>query len=737
MRILGISAYYHDAAAVLVEDGAVVAAAQEERFSRRKHDPSFPGQAIRFCLEHAGRDLADVDAVAFYDKPLLRFERVMASFLAVAPRGLRAFVQDVPPALRPMLLPRFLIRDELAKLGDLAPGTRISFCEHHLSHAASAFYPSPFDEAAVLTVDGVGEWATASIGHGRGASLSVARELHFPHSLGLFYSAMTWFLGFAVNDGEYKLMGLAPYGDESSARFRRFRDVIETQLLSLGEDGALALDVRRFRLLEERRAVDEAEWASLLGVPRRSSDAPVGAEHADLALAVQRVTEEALVRMAREARRLTGSRRLCLAGGVALNCVANRRILDAGLFDDVWTQPAAGDAGGALGAALALHHVGRGAPRSVPSGDAMGGALLGPEFGAEELERCARRFGAPFERFASPADAAGAAARLLAEGRVLGWFQGRAEWGPRALGNRSILADARRPEMQARLNVAVKRRESFRPFAPAVLAEDAGEWFELDRPSPYMLLTAPVAAAHRRDPGPTAPWEPGARSDIPAVTHVDGSARLQTVARAVNPVFASLLDAFKAATGCGVLVNTSFNVAGEPIVTTPEDAYRCFMATELDALVMGPLLFRKERQPVSVPTREGAAERGGHGAARSGRERDLERVAALAAVLAVFGVVKGLRGPGVAAAALLLAGVALPRATRAVVAGLDAVAGAVGRGIRLVALSVLFLLVVTPIAWLRRAVGSGDDGFERGRPAGPVWIVREHMFDPSDLEGPG
>jgi carbamoyltransferase len=736
MRILGISAYYHDSAAVLVEDGVVVAAVQEERFSRRKHDASFPTQAVRYCLEHAGRALADVDAVAFHEKPLLKFERMMASFLAVAPRGVGAFVSGVPPALRPMLLPRLLIRDELAKLGDLSTGTRLFFSQHHLSHAASAFFPSPFDEAAVLTVDGVGEWATASIGHGRGASLSVARELHFPHSLGLFYSAMTWFLGFAVNDGEYKLMGLAPYGDESSARFRRFRDVIGGELLSLGEDGALALDVRRFRFLEERRAVDEAEWASLLGMPRRSPDAPMGAEHADLALAVQRVTEEAIVRMAREARRLTGSPRLCLAGGVALNCVANRRIVDAGLFEDVWIQPAAGDAGGALGAALALHHVGLGAPRSAEPADSMQGALLGPEFGSEEIERCARRFGARFERFGSPADAAPVAARLLADGQVLGWFQGRAEWGPRALGNRSILADPRRPEMQARLNVAVKHRETFRPFAPAVLEEDAREWFELDRPSPYMLLTAPVASGHQRAPD-AAQGERSARSDIPAVTHVDGSARLQTVASRVNPVFAALLREFKVTTGCGVLVNTSFNVAGEPIVTTPEDAYRCFRAAELDALVMGPFLFRKERQPAAVPAREGAAERGGQGAAPSGRARDLERVAALAAVLAVFGAVKGWRGPGVAAAALLLAGVALPRATRAVVAGVDAVADAAGGAIRGVVLSAFFVLVVTPIAWLRRAAGAGDEGFERGRPVGPVWIVREHVFDPSDLEGPG
>lgn len=738
MRILGISAYYHDAAAALVEDGVVVAAAQEERFSRRKHDPSFPAQAVRFCLEHAGRDLVDVDAVAFYDKPLLKFERMLASFLAVAPRGVRAFVSGVPPALRPMLLPRFLIRDELSRIGDLAPGARLFFSEHHLSHAASAFFPSPFDEAAVLTVDGVGEWATASIGHGRGASISVARELHFPHSLGLFYSAMTWFLGFGINDGEYKLMGLAPYGDESSERYRRFRDVIDTRLLAVGEDGALALDVRRFRFLEERKVADEEEWASLFGMARRSPGAVIGAEHADLALAAQRVTEEALVRMAREASRLTGSRRLCLAGGVALNCVANRRILDAGLFEDVWIQPAAGDAGGALGAALALHHIGRGAPRSVPSGDAMRGALLGPEFGGVEIERCARRFGARFERFASPADAGGAAARLLADGKVLGWFQGRAEWGPRALGNRSILADARRPEMQARLNVAVKRREDFRPFAPAVLAEEAREWFDLDRASPYMLLTASVAVAHRRDSGPGVPGEPKARSDIPAVTHVDGSARLQTVARAVNPVFAAVLDAFKASTGCGVLVNTSFNVAGEPIVTTPEDAYRCFMATELDALVMGQFLFRKEEQPPSPAPREPGS--GGGGRADGGfpgRIRDLERIGAGSLMLGVLGLVNGWRGAMVAAAALLFTGVALPQATRAIVAALDAVARAVGAGFRGVALSVLFLLVVTPIAWLRRAAGAGDEGFVPGRMARPAWTVREHVFDPSDLEGPG
>lgn len=736
MRILGISAYYHDSAAVLVEDGAVIAAAQEERFSRKKHDPSFPSRSVRFCLEHAGRELADVDAVAFHEKPLWKFERVMASFLAVAPRGLRAFVSGVPGALRPMLLPRLLIRDELTRVGDMAPGTGLFFSEHHLSHAASAFYPSPFDEAAILTVDGVGEWATASIGHGRGASLSVARELHFPHSLGLFYSAVTWFLGFAANDGEYKVMGLAPLGDEASDRYRRFRHVIETKILDLGDDGAIALDVRRFRFLEERKAIDEAEWAGLFGMERRAPDAPLGPEHADLALAAQRVTEEAIVRMAREARRLTGARRLCLGGGVALNCVANRRILDAGIFDDVWIQPAAGDAGGALGAALALHHVRFAEPRGVQSVDAMRGALLGPEFGAEEIERCARRFGAPFERFASPADAAPVAARLLADGQVLGWFQGRAEWGPRALGNRSIVADPRRPEMQARLNLAVKHRESFRPFAPAVLAEDAGEWFELERPSPYMLLTAPVAASHRRAPVPGV-GERGAGSDIPAVTHVDGSARLQTVGHDANPAFAALLEEFKAATGCGVLVNTSFNVAGEPIVTTPEDAYRCFRAAELDALVMGPCLFRKDEQPASIPPRGRANERGGPGAAPSVRVRDLERVAALAAALAVLGWVSDWRGGGVAVAGLLLAGVALPRAARAGVAGLDVGSRAVGAGLRAAALALLYVLVVTPISLLRRAADPGADGLRPGGQPRSRWVVREHPFEPKDFDGAG
>ncbi len=734
MRILGISAYYHDSAAVLLEDGVVAAAAQEERFSRRRHDPSFPAQAIRSCLDHAGRDLSDIDAVAFYDKPLLKFERLMASFHAVAPRGLRAFVSGVPAALRPMLLPRFLIREELARIGDTAPATRLYFSEHHLSHAASAFFPSPFEEAAVLTVDGVGEWATASIGHGHCASLSVARELHFPHSLGLFYSAITWFLGFDVNDGEYKVMGLAPYGDESSDRFRRFRRVIETELLSVGDDGALALDVRRFRFLEERRTIDEAEWATLFGMARRRPGAPIEAEHGDLALAAQRVTEEALVRMAREALRLTGSRRLCLAGGVALNCVANRRILDAGLFEDIWIQPAAGDAGGALGAALALHHVALGAPRSAGTGDAMQGALLGPSFGPEEIERCARRFGAPFERFASASDAAVAAAGLLADGNVLGWFQGRAEWGPRALGNRSILADPRRPEMQQRLNAAVKHREGFRPFAPAVLAEDAREWFDIDRPSPYMLLTAPVAEVHRH--GPSAPGD-GARSDIPAVTHVDGSARIQTVSRTVNPVFAAVLDAFKASTGCGVLVNTSFNVAGEPIVTTPEDAYRCFMGTELDALVMGPCLFRKDQQPAFMsPWKIGSGQaRGSRGDDTSVRTRDLERIGVVTVILAGLGV--RWHGASVVAPVLLLAGVALPRVARAIVAGLDAVARAIGAGGRRVGFSVMFLLLLTPIAWLRRAAGAGDVAFEPRRAAAPAWIVREHAFTPSDFDGPG
>ncbi|HEY6003157.1 MAG TPA: carbamoyltransferase N-terminal domain-containing protein [Anaeromyxobacter sp.] len=623
--VLGISAYYHDAAAALVDGGRILAAAQEERATRVKHDARFPAGAVRVCLASAGAALSDVGAVAFYDKPFLKFERILETFYARAPRGLARFTQAMPAWVKDKLLVRATLRRELASIDRAAPSLPIHFAEHHLSHAASAFFPSPFDEAAVLTVDGVGEWATASIGHGRGAELSILRELHFPHSLGLFYSALTHHLGFEVNSGEYKVMGLAPYGDPASSRMLAMERSLRERVVSLKDDGSFWMDPSFFDFEVGDSMTRDAAWEGALGVPRRRPAEPLRAEHCDLALAGQRVLSDAVLGMAREARRITGARHVCMAGGVALNCVANARIRDAGVFDDVWVQPAAGDAGGALGAALALHHIGRGAPRTALRGDAMAGSLLGRAWSDGEIEEALRGHGAVFERH-DPASLCAMVAALLAEGQVVGWFQGRAEWGPRALGNRSILADARRPEMWDRLNLCIKRREAFRPFAPAVLAEDAAEWFELDRPSPYMLFVAQVSRRHRRDVPPERPADPlllrhVARSDIPAVTHVDGSARVQTVHEGTNPLFAELLRAFRACTGCGLLANTSFNVRGEPIVDSPDDAWRCFATTDLDALAIGPFLVRKALQPAAAvapaPEPSPALDRPGAAVARS------------------------------------------------------------------------------------------------------------------------
>jgi carbamoyltransferase len=596
---LGISAFYHDSAAALVVDGEIVAAAQEERFTRRRHDAAFPAHACRYV------SLDAVAAVAFYDKPLLKFERLLETYHAFAPHGVASFVAAMPVWIKEKLFMRRLLAGHLADLG--APGTTlppVRYPEHHLSHAASAFYPSPFDEAAILTVDGVGEWATATIGHGRQRDITLLRELRFPHSVGLLYSAFTYYLGFRVNSGEYKLMGLAPYGNPDAERTRRFREAITRELVDVRPDGSILLDMRYFDYATGLRMAHDARWAALFGLPRREAEDEITQAHMDLALAIQQVTEDIVLRLARTARALTGSRHLVLAGGVALNCVANGKLLTAGVFDDVWIQPAAGDAGGAIGAALAAWHIHEGRDRPAPAGgDAMAGAYLGPAFTADEIARTLRRHGAPARRHDDlPALAANVAARLDA-GEVGGWFQGRMEFGPRALGNRSILGDPRNPAMQKRLNLKIKFREGFRPFAPAVLAGDAGASFVLDRPSPYMLLVAPVAEA-RRTPRPDGYadlplydrlYSP--RSDLPAVTHVDDSARIQTVHRETNPEFHALLEAFKARTGVGVLVNTSFNVRGEPIVCTPEDAYRCFMRTEMDFLALGPFVLDKREQP--------------------------------------------------------------------------------------------------------------------------------------------
>jgi carbamoyltransferase len=600
LRILGLSAFYHDSAAALVEDGRIVAAAQEERFTRKKHDADLPRGAIEYCLDQAGIELAEVDYVAFYDKPFLKFERLLETYLAFAPRGFQSFRMAIPLWLREKLFLKQLLRGELRQL---APSVdweeRLLFTEHHQSHAASAFFASPFDEAVVLTMDGVGEWATTSLSYGRGNDLRMLKELHFPHSLGLLYSAFTYYIGFKVNSGEYKVMGLAPYGEP------RFAQTILNNIVDLKPDGTLHLDQQYFDYCTGLRMTN-ARFDALFGGPPRDPKELLTQKHMDLAASIQAVTEEVVLRLTRSIADETGARNLCLAGGVALNCVANGKVLRDGRFERIWIQPAAGDAGGALGAALAAYHQHAGKPRALDNrSDGMQGAYLGPAFDDEESNRRLKAAGARFTRLDDGALIERSVGDL-ADGKALGWFQGRMEFGPRALGNRSIIADARATDTQTVLNLKVKYRESFRPFAPAVLSEDAADWFELDTESPYMLLVADVVKNRRR----AMTTEEAAlfgieklkvqRSDIPAVTHVDYSARVQTVHGETNPRFHALLSAFKAKTGCPVLVNTSFNVRGEPIACTPEDAFRCFMGCELDALAVGNLYLEKQNQDQSL-----------------------------------------------------------------------------------------------------------------------------------------
>lgn len=587
MRILGLSAFYHDSAAVLVEDGAIVAAAQEERFSRVKHDASFPRGAVTWCLTQAA---GPIDAVVYYEKPLLKFERILATALAVAPRGFAAFAAAMPSWLHEKLWLPGVIEDELAKLG--CGPVPVHFTGHHEAHAASAFFPSPFERAAILTLDGVGEWTTTTLGRGAGSRVELHREQRFPHSLGLLYSAFTHHCGFRVNSGEYKLMGLAPYGEP------RYRETILRQLLDLKDDGSFRLNLGYFGFLEGQ-AMTNGRFAALFGEPRRPDDA-LEERHCDLARSIQDVTEEIVLRLARTLHRETGEENLCLAGGVALNCVANARLLREGPFKRIWIQPAAGDAGGALGAALAFHYSQPGVTRLADgANDRMRGAFLGPEYDRTEMAAALAAQGLPAEELAADQLLERITDRLAA-GEVVGLVQGRAEFGPRALGARSILADARSPEMQRRLNLKIKFRESFRPFAPIVLAEHAAAWFDLPMLSPYMLLTAPVAAGHRQPATPATRWEErlrGVRSSIPAVTHVDHSARVQTVDRAVNPALHAILSSFASRTGCPVLVNTSFNVRGEPPVCHPREAIAGFLATEMDALALGPFFLEKRHLP--------------------------------------------------------------------------------------------------------------------------------------------
>lgn len=589
--ILGISAYYHDAAACLVRDGEIVAAAQEERFTRRKHDADFPKNAIDYVLAEAGIAVRDLDHVGFYDKPLLKFERLLEQYLGIAPRGLRSFLAAMPVWLKDKLFTRSLIARELPDFEG-----EILFAEHHESHAASAFYPSPFAEAAVLTIDGVGEWATSSYGIGRGAELELLAELHYPHSLGLLYSAFTYYTGFKVNSGEYKLMGLAPYGEP------RYAQRILEDLVELKDDGSLKLNMRHFGYLDGL-TMTTAAFDDIFGGPPRRPETPLTQREMDIAASIQAVTEEAMLRMARHVHRETGMENLCLAGGVALNCVGNGRLLREGPFRRLWIQPAAGDAGGALGVALAIHHKVLGNPRRADGKhDAMHGSYLGPCHGDAEIARYLDAAGADYERCEDESALVERAARLLADGKVVGWHQGRMEFGPRALGARSILGDPRSPRMQSVMNLKIKYRESFRPFAPSILREHVAEWFELDTDSPYMLLVAAVRDEHRLPEEPGQPALFGIsrlnvpRSTIPAVTHVDYSARIQTVHAETNPRYHALLSRFHALTGCPVLVNTSFNVRGEPVVCTPLDSWRCFMRTEMDALVIGSFVLLKERQ---------------------------------------------------------------------------------------------------------------------------------------------
>ena len=612
--ILGISAFYHDSAAALIIDGQIIAAAQEERFTRIKHDASFPVNAIQYVLREGGIDFGSLTAIAFYDKPLLKFERLLETYHAFVPKGLRGFVAAMPVWVKGKLFMKKLIRDELSPFGkEKIP---ILFPEHHLSHAASAYYPSPFEDAAILTVDGVGEWATTTICQGEGSRIKILRELRFPHSVGLLYSAFTYYLGFKVNSGEYKLMGLAPYGNPVSEQTTAFKKKILGEMVDIREDGSIILNMQYFNYVTGLKMTEDKKWGVLFGFPRREPESEIEAKHADLALAIQQVIETIVVALARTAKKLTNSKNLVMAGGVALNCVANSKIADEGLFDKIWVQPAAGDAGGAIGAAYAAFYIWGGNERCITPGvDGMHGAYLGPEYNDKDILKVINTFSAAFTRFENFDELSKAVSQKIADGNVIGWFQGRMEFGPRALGNRSILGDPRNPEMQKIINLKIKFREGFRPFAPSILEEDLIDYYKTSVPSPYMLFTAFIKEELRNK-------EPEnydslnflgrlhyTRSSIPAVTHLDYSSRIQSVNKETNPRFWQLIYDFKKLTGCSLLINTSFNVRGEPIVCTPLDAYLGFMRTEMDYLVLGNHLFYKKNQkPLPIGYRAKLAE---------------------------------------------------------------------------------------------------------------------------------
>ncbi|MCC5942706.1 MAG: carbamoyltransferase [Balneolaceae bacterium] len=599
--LLGISAFYHDSAAAIVVNGEILAAAQEERFAREKHTADFPKNAIRYCLDEAGITIDELDAVVFYDKPLLKFERLLETYYAFAPKGLRQFLVSMPVWLREKMFLKRTIRQELMEIESYDRNKlKLLFPEHHLSHAASAFYPSPYDEAAILTIDGVGEWATASISHGEGSVIKKIKELRFPHSVGLLYSAFTTFLGFRVNSGEYKLMGLAPYGNPEAGQTKEFIEKIKKEIVQICDDGSVRLNQAYFNYSTGLSMIHQGRWEKLFGLEQLKPASTFSQEYCNLAYAIQNITEEIILKMAAEAKRITGLDYLCIAGGVALNCVANGKLLRSGMFKDIWIQPAAGDAGGAVGAALAVHYLYYTGKRTASRGvDKMKGSLLGPYYSDKEILSALKRSKLQYRYFHSYEELCRTTADLLARGKVAGWFRGRMEYGPRALGNRSILADARNPLMQKRLNLKIKNRETFRPFAPVVLAEDAASFFDLDKPSPYMLLVAGVKREILKKLPEDYPEMDmmkklyQQKSELPAITHVDFSARIQTVQESTNPDFWNLLKVFKEKTGYGVLVNTSFNVRDEPIVCKPEDAIRCFLNTDMDLLVLENYLIMK------------------------------------------------------------------------------------------------------------------------------------------------
>lgn len=602
--ILGISAFYHDSAAAIVVNGKLIAAAQEERFTRIKHTESFPTNAVQFCLEEAGLSIDELDAVVFYDKPLLKFERLLQTYYSFAPKGLISFLKAMPVWLNEKLFLRKKIKEGLAEVESYDKRKlKMLFTEHHLSHAASAFYPSNFEEAAVLTIDGVGEWCTASIGIGKGTKIELVKEMNFPHSVGLLYSAFTYYLGFKVNSGEYKLMGLAPYGHVVSQETKKFVELIKTKLVDIKADGSIWLNQAYFNYATGLRMVKDDKWKTLFGVERKEDESALTQTHCNLALAIQQVTEEIVLKMAQEAKKLTGLNKLCMAGGVALNCVANGKLEAAKIFDEIYIQPASGDSGGAAGAAMAISAMYFDEKRTINvDEDQMNGTYLGPNFSSKEIELMARKRKSVYQRFEDYSLLNEIIATKISEGNVIGWFQGRMEFGPRALGNRSIIADPRNREMQSKLNLKIKYREGFRPFAPSVLEEDISTYFDISVKSPYMLLVAPVSEKFRIDLPtnyhnlPMMAQLKTEKSQLQSITHVDFSARIQSVSKKTNQRYWELIHAFKQKSGIGMVVNTSFNVRGEPIVCTPDDAFRCFMSTDMDYLVIENYVFAKTAQ---------------------------------------------------------------------------------------------------------------------------------------------